>query len=51
LTEIPGLGDASAEKLLNHFGSVKNVKEANEEQLQNVVGPALSKKIFAYFNS
>ncbi|MDA0973890.1 MAG: excinuclease ABC subunit UvrC [Bacteroidetes bacterium] len=51
LTEIPGLGNASAEKLLNHFGSVKNVKEANEEQLQNVVGPALSKKIFAYFNS
>jgi len=51
LTEIPGVGDGTAEKLLRHFASVKNVKEANEEQLQNVLGPVLAKKVFAYFNS
>jgi excinuclease ABC subunit C len=51
LTEIPGVGDGTAEKLLKHFLSVKNVKEANEEQLQVILGPVLAKKVFAYFNA
>jgi len=50
LTEIEGVGPGSAEKLLKHFGSVKNVKEANEEQLTKVVGLAKAKAVFAYFH-
>ena len=51
LTDIPGIGEGTAEKLLKHFSSVKNVKEANEEQLQVIIGPSLAKKVFAHFNT
>ncbi len=50
LTDIQGIGSGTAEKLLKHFGSVKNVKEANEEQLSKVVSPSRSKLIFNYFH-
>lgn len=49
LTDIQGVGKGTSEKLLKHFGSVKNVREANEEQLTKVVGLAKSKVIFNYF--
>ncbi len=50
LTDIQGVGKGTSEKLLKHFGSVKNVREANEEQLTKVVGLAKSKVIFNYFH-
>lgn len=50
LTEIEGIGETTAQKLLKHFGSVKNVKEANEEQLAKLVGQAKSRTIFRYFH-
>src|SRR5688500_1324464 len=45
LTGIKGVGDKTAEKLLKHFGSVKKLKEASEDELIKVVGPAAAKKI------
>lgn len=45
LREIPGVGPASEEKLLKHFRSLKRIKEASEEEIAQVVGPALAKKI------
>lgn len=50
LTQIPGLGPKSAEKLLRHFGSVKKVQEATRTDLAAVVGDALAGKIRAYFD-
>lgn len=50
LTEIEGIGETTAQKLLKHFGSVKNVKEANEEQLAKLIGKAKSRTIFSYFH-
>lgn len=49
LTNIPGVGTTTADKLLNHFGSVKQVKQALVSELTEVVGPSVAKKISAYF--
>ena len=51
LTAIEGIGDARAKALLRHFGSVKAVANATEEQLMLVKGmtaPA-AKAIVSYF--
>ena len=45
LTLIKGVGEKTAEKLLKHFGSVKKLREASEEELIKVVGRAAAKKI------
>lgn len=49
LEEIPGIGKATAEKLIKHFGSVKQVESATKQELQAVVGEKLAAKILAYF--
>lgn len=40
LDEIPGIGPTKRKALLKHFGSVKNIREASEEELKKV--PRLS---------
>lgn len=45
LTDIPGIGDKTAQMLLNHFGSVKRIKEASIEDISVVVGNQKSKLI------
>jgi excinuclease ABC subunit C len=44
LDGIPGLGPAKAKALIRHFGSVKAIRAATEEQLQEApgIGPALA---------
>lgn len=37
LTSVPGIGEATLNKLLQHFKSVKRIKEATLEELQQVV--------------
>ena len=51
LTEIEGVGDKTADILLKHFKSVKKVKEASLEQLQQLVGNKQSQTIYDYFNA
>jgi excinuclease ABC subunit C len=48
LTEIPGIGAKTAEKLLQHFGSMARVREAPEEDVVNLVGKAAMGKLKAY---
>jgi excinuclease ABC subunit C len=38
LDDIPGLGDVRRKALLRHFGSVKRLREASAEQIQEVPG-------------
>lgn len=45
LSDIKGIGQATAEKLLAHFRSAKRVKEASEEELIKVVGAAKAKLV------
>ncbi len=49
LTEIPGIGEATAQKLLTHFGSVKMLKEANRVLVVQLIGKANAAKVFDYF--
>ena len=49
LTKIPGIGDATSEKLLTHFKSVKKLREASTEDIEAVVGKAAAKKVVSYF--
>lgn len=49
LTEINGIGEKTAQKLLNIFGSVKTVKSASKEQLQGAVGEQTGEKVYSYF--
>ncbi len=51
LTDIPGIGDKTAEKLLTHFGSVKKIKEADEASLVSIAGKSAAQKILSYFNN
>ena len=49
LTEISGIGEKTANKLLSHFGSVKKVKSAKIKVLIEVVGKANAEKLIRYF--
>ncbi|MGA1582077.1 MAG: helix-hairpin-helix domain-containing protein, partial [Saprospiraceae bacterium] len=51
LTEIPGVGEKTASKLLTSFGSVKKIREASEEDLISVVGKAATARILKWINS
>lgn len=50
LTEIEGIGDKKAEKLLKHFGSVKKIKEATQEQIAELLNSKDAEKIITYFS-
>ena len=50
LDDITGVGDKTKQLLLRHFKSVKRIKEASEEQLAQVVGPAKAKLVFNALN-
>jgi len=46
---IEGIGKTSADKLLNYFRSVKKIREATTEQLQEIVNTKQAAAIAAYF--
>jgi excinuclease ABC subunit C len=50
LTQIKGIGDKTAELLLQHFESVDVVSKSSLEALQGVLKPALAKKVFEHFH-
>lgn len=50
LTDIPGIGEKTANTLLTEFGSVTNVRDQSLEKLQAVIGNANGKKVFNYFH-
>jgi excinuclease ABC subunit C len=49
LTEIKGIGPSTARTLLQHFRSVKKIREASFEMLAKVVGKAKAHKVKEYF--
>ena len=51
LTEIPGIGEKTADKLLAHFGSVKKLKEAAVAEWISVVGKSAAKKLQQHFSN
>lgn len=51
LEEIPGIGEKTIELLLSKLKSVKRVKEASLEVLEEILGKYKAKLIWGYFNS
>lgn len=49
LTDIQGVGETRAAKLLREFGSVRGVQEASLEQIARVVGTKAAQNIKSYF--
>lgn len=50
LLSIPGVGEATATKLLKYFKSVKRIKQASLEQISEVVGKSRAENIVQYFD-
>ncbi len=50
LTDIEGVGEKKAQALLKDFGSVSEIKKADEDALKNVIGPKLAEKVYNHFN-
>ena len=53
LEDIPGVGEVMRINLVKHFGSVKAIKQASIQELQQVrlVGPKLAAIIYGFFHS
>jgi excinuclease ABC subunit C len=50
LTDIPGIGEKTAQKLLVKFGSVEGVRRASEEELALFAGKKTSLRLYEYFH-
>ncbi len=50
LNDIKGIGKQTAEKLMLELKSVKNIKEASLETIENVIGKAKAKIVKEYFD-
>ncbi|MDN3204903.1 excinuclease ABC subunit UvrC [Algoriphagus sediminis] len=48
LTSIPGIGKNTADQLLKHFKSVKKIKEAEKEEILNVIGKSRGKQLWEW---
>jgi excinuclease ABC subunit C len=48
LTQIPGIGPATAKKLLQAFGSVAQVRAATEADLAQAIGGAATRRVLAW---
>ena len=51
LTEIKGISDTTAQKLLAHFKSVKKIKEAQQSELAAIIGNAKGKTVYEFYNT
>jgi excinuclease ABC subunit C len=49
LLDISGIGPKTVQKLMREFGSAKRVEEADPSALEEVIGPAKTQKIRAYY--
>lgn len=49
LTDIPGIGNKTAEKLLGHFGSVKKLQQATAAEIAEVTSLKVAQKIRDHF--
>lgn len=51
LEEIPGVGERTIEMLLSKLKSVKRIKEASLETLEEILGKSKGKIVYEFFNS
>ena len=51
LSNVPGIGSKTIEKLLREFGSLDRIKQASEGDLSKSIGPVAAKKLLSFFES
>ena len=51
LEEIPGVGEKTIQQLLSKLKSVKRIKEASLEMLEEILGKSQAKAVWEHFNS
>ena len=51
LDQIPGVGEKRRTELLRHFKSVKRVREAGLEELEQAVPKNTARAVYNYFHS
>ncbi len=51
LTEIEGIGEKTAKKLLSEYGSVSEIKKLSQGELEKTIGKSIGKKIFIHFQN
>ncbi len=51
LNNIKGIGDKTIKKLLKNFKSVKNIKDADKESIEHMVGKSKGKIVYNYFHT
>ncbi|MBK8945716.1 MAG: excinuclease ABC subunit C [Ignavibacteriae bacterium] len=51
LTEIKGIGEKVAEKLLQNFNSVNHIKSASEEELAKIIGKTKAKLVTEFYSN
>jgi excinuclease ABC subunit C len=51
LLSIPGVGPRTRQRLIEHFGSIRGIKQAKPDALTAVVNAATAERIRKYFNS
>jgi len=51
LDDVPGIGEKRKRELLRHFGSVRRLRDASEEEVAAVVGRAAARKILDYLRT
>jgi len=49
LTQIPGIGEKTAEELLKHFKSIQNIQKASLNDIANIIGVAKAQRVSSYF--
>jgi excinuclease ABC subunit C len=49
LTQIDGIGEKTATKLLQHFGSVEKIAHALEHEIEKIVGQKNARNIINYY--
>jgi excinuclease ABC subunit C len=50
LKDIKGIGENTITKLLNHFRSVKKIREAGKEELESAVGRSKASLVYKHFH-
>jgi excinuclease ABC subunit C len=51
LLSIPGVGPRTRQRLIEHFGSIRGIRQAKPDALTAVVNAATAERIRKYFDS
>jgi excinuclease ABC subunit C len=51
LENIPGIGEKSIQKLISHFKSINNLKHAELNEIEKILGKSSAQNVWKYFNN